>query len=54
MLTLKARWILPVSGEPIRDGVVGVEHDRIVRIEQGRAGREVRDLGCVAPSARIG
>ena len=48
MLTLKARWVLPVSGEPIRDGVVRVEHDRIVRVEQGRAGRDVRDLGCVA------
>jgi cytosine/adenosine deaminase-related metal-dependent hydrolase len=48
MLNLKARWVFPVSGEPIRDGVVRIEDDRIVAVEPGRAGQGVRDLGNVA------
>lgn len=48
MLSLKARWVLPVTAEPIRDGVVRFEDDRIVAVEQGRAGQGVQDLGNVA------
>jgi aminodeoxyfutalosine deaminase len=48
MLSLKARWVLPISGKPIRDGIVRIEDDRIVTVEQGRAGQGVKDLGSVA------
>ncbi len=48
MLSLKAPWIFTARGEPIRDGVVHIEDDRIVGIEQGRGGEGVRDLGRVA------
>ena len=48
MQSLEARWVLPVSGEPIRDGVVHIEDDRIVAVEQGRAGQGTQDLGNVA------
>lgn len=48
MLSFKARWIFTARGEPIRDGVVHIEDDRIVGIEQGRGGEGVRDLGRVA------
>ena len=51
MLNLKARWIFPVDSEPIRDGVVRVDEDRIVAVEQSRGEQGaagLRDLGNVA------
>jgi len=48
MLSLKARWIFTGRGDPIRDGVVRVEDDRIVEVQRGRAGQSLRDLGNVA------
>ncbi len=48
MLTLKARWIFPVCAAPARDGVIRIEDNRIVSVEQGRAGQGGQDLGNVA------
>ena len=48
MHTLTARWIIPVSGQPIRDGVVHIDNDRIVAVEHGGAGQGTRNLGNVA------
>ena len=49
-LLLKARFVFPVAGEPIRDGAVTIEGARIVAV--GPCGatvpREARDLGNVA------
>lgn len=32
---LKARWVFPIAGEPLRDGVVWIEGDRIAAIGEG-------------------
>lgn len=48
MTSLKARWVLPVTSAPIRDGVIRIEGGRIVAVEQGRAGDDAQDLGAVA------
>lgn len=48
MTNLKARWVLPVTSAPVRDGVVRIENDRILAVGQGRAGESIRDLGNVA------
>lgn len=45
--TLRANWVLPISGEPIPDGEVVIEDDRIaeVRSASGRLGDSVTDFG---------
>jgi cytosine/adenosine deaminase-related metal-dependent hydrolase len=48
MLRLKARWVLPVSGEPIPNGIVEIEDGRIAAVGPSRAGQGARDLGNVA------
>ena len=47
--TLRARWVFPVAGEPIRDGKVVVAEGRIVHVggDRGAVGTVV-DLGDVA------
>lgn len=52
-LTLLARYVFPVTGDPIPDGSVTIEGGRIVAVGGGCAGaspvpQEVRDLGNVA------
>ena len=48
--TLRARYVFPVSGDPIPDGAVSIEGTRIVACDAGRtpASQEIRDLGNVA------
>jgi aminodeoxyfutalosine deaminase len=54
MLAFRARYVFPMDGPPIRDGLVAIDHDRIVAV--GGSGltavRDLmpvaRDLGCVA------
>jgi len=48
MPALTARWIIPVTSDPIPNGLLHIEDDRIVAVEQGRAGQGTRDLGNVA------
>jgi len=43
----RAAWVLPISSPPIRDGVVSVERDLIVGVNDSADG-EVTDLGSVA------
>lgn len=45
---LKARWVFPIAGEPLRDGVVWIEGDRIAAIGEGGRAAGARDLGDVA------
>jgi len=46
---LKARWVLPVAGKPIPDGVVTLDGDRIVDVGPTPGpGVPVEDLGSVA------
>ncbi|MEO8078307.1 MAG: amidohydrolase family protein [Acidobacteriota bacterium] len=44
MILHRARWVLPITGPPLRDGWVAVEHGRIVAVGRGR--------GC-PPDARV-
>lgn len=47
--SLKARWVFPVAGEPIPDGVVTLEGERIVAVGTTPAGDvPIEDLGGVA------
>ncbi len=46
--TLKARWIFPVSGPPIPDGVLTIDGDRIASVEPARSGSVDVDLGDAA------
>jgi aminodeoxyfutalosine deaminase len=48
MIQLRADWILPITGPPIRDGFVAVEEDRIVAIGDDRPPAEAVHLGRVA------
>ncbi len=56
MVRYHADWVVPVSGPPIRDGWVAVEHDRVVAVGgvgghrplQTRGEVVERDLGAVA------
>ncbi|MCR4412819.1 MAG: amidohydrolase family protein [Thermoguttaceae bacterium] len=47
-VTLKARYVFPVSGEPIAGGAVVVQGGRIVAVGQGLGCGEMRDLGPLA------
>ncbi len=47
-LALKARWVFPVTGNPIPDGIVSIEGERIAAVGWAPAGGKVRDLGNVA------
>lgn len=46
--TLAARWIFPVSGPPVADGVVTIAGDRIVSVEPNGGRAADMDLGEVA------
>ncbi len=48
MLAFRARYVFPVDRPPIRDGVVAIDHDRIVAVGES-SGTAVRDL---LPAAR--
>jgi cytosine/adenosine deaminase-related metal-dependent hydrolase len=49
--TFTAEWILPVSGPPIRDGFVTLEHDRIVSVGAGApADAEPRGRVAILPA----
>ena len=50
MNILKARYVFPVAGPPIADGLVTIEAGRVVRCDAGRmcAGGESHDLGNAA------
>lgn len=45
---LKARYVFPVTGEPILDGLVTVQGERIVAVGRETPADHVRDLGSVA------
>jgi len=46
---LKARWVFPVAGQPIPDGIVTLDGERIVEVGAAPAGDvPVEDLGSVA------
>ncbi len=47
-LALKARWVFPVDGPPVPDGMVTVAQGRIVAVGQNTSGRPPLDLGDVA------
>lgn len=46
--TLKARYVFPIVGPPIRDGEVTIEHGRIASVGPGGVGGDVEDLGNTA------
>ncbi len=48
MLALRARYVFPIDSPPIRDGVVAIDHDRIVAVGQSSSAT-IRDL---LPAAR--
>jgi cytosine/adenosine deaminase-related metal-dependent hydrolase len=45
---LRARWVLPVSSPPLRDGWVSVSGGRVAAVGEGRAPGPETDLGDVA------
>lgn len=48
IVSLRARWVIPVDRPPIEGGVVTVAGDRIVAVGPSEPGQAVRDLGDVA------
>ncbi len=46
--SLRARLVLPVAGEPLADGCVTIQGDRIVSVERQPTSSELDDLGNVA------
>ena len=48
LTVLRARWILPVTGPPLRDAWVSVSDGRVAAVGEGRAPGPVTDLGDVA------
>ena len=46
--TLRARYVFPVSGPPIRDGLITIAQGRITAVESGSTNAPVEDLGNVA------
>ena len=47
-LALKARYVFPVAGPPLADGVVTLDGERIVAVGENRSGAAPLDLGNVA------
>src|SRR5690242_7069972 len=47
MITLRADWVLPIAGEPIRDGAVSIDRGRIAAVFD-RAPADSVALGRVA------
>ncbi len=47
-IALRARFVFPVSTPPIENGVVTIENDRVVAVEQNSSLASPRDLGNVA------
>ncbi len=54
MLAFRAKFVFPINGPPLRDGVVAIDHDRIVAVGDAKSPAirdvlsAVRDLGDVA------
>src|SRR5262245_10891343 len=48
MLAFRARYVFPIETPPIRDGVVAIDHDRLVAVGQSSS-PSMRDL---LPAAR--
>ena len=48
MLAFRARYVFPIDGPPLRDGVVAIDHDRIVAVGESSS-PAIRDL---LPAAR--
>ncbi len=48
MLAFRARLVFPIDGPPLRDGVVAIDHDRIVAVGESSS-PAIRDL---LPAAR--
>lgn len=46
--TIRARWVFPVDGPPLQDGIVRVLNGRIVSVGKRAAGEAVTDLGNIA------
>jgi aminodeoxyfutalosine deaminase len=44
MIRYRAAWVIPISGPPIRDGWVGIEHGRISAVGRGRGDRDLGDV----------
>jgi cytosine/adenosine deaminase-related metal-dependent hydrolase len=42
---LRARWVLPIDGPPLKDGWVEYEHGRVIHVGTGRPSGPVEDLG---------
>jgi cytosine/adenosine deaminase-related metal-dependent hydrolase len=47
-ITLRARYVFPVTGDPLPDGTVTIDDGTISAVGAGPAGGEVRDLGNAA------
>ncbi|MHC4405545.1 MAG: amidohydrolase family protein, partial [Planctomycetota bacterium] len=47
-LALTARYVFPVAGEPIPNGIVTIHGERILRVGHDTPARDVRDLGNAA------
>jgi aminodeoxyfutalosine deaminase len=47
-ITLKARYVFPVTGDPLPDGTVTIREGTVLAVGAGPAEGEVRDLGNVA------
>ncbi len=45
---LKARYVFPVSSEPIEDGMIGIRGPRITAVGESVAADSMEDLGNVA------
>ena len=48
MSVFRAAWVLPISGQPIRDGWVSVADGRVTAVGEGHAPEPETDLGDVA------
>jgi cytosine/adenosine deaminase-related metal-dependent hydrolase len=47
-VAFRARWVLPVDGPPLADGVVTLQGSRIVRVGRNTSSSTPRDLGLAA------
>src|SRR6185503_14753417 len=48
MLAFRARYVFPIDAPPLRDGIVAIDHDRIVAVGESSS-PAIRDL---LPAAR--